>query len=150
VTALPGAFAVDDNSGGLVGYCSPNPPKTYAFRDISDGLSTTMLMSEVRQGPVNQDIRGLAWYAPFAGFTTYLGPNSSSPDFMSGFCTSSPHLAMPCVGQSPTALSSRSKHTGGVQSLMGDGSVRFISNNVNLPTWRAISTIQGAETIGDF
>jgi hypothetical protein len=68
---------------------------------------------------------------------------------MQGFCTSSPALGMPCVSGT-TGLAARSKHVGGVQVLMGDGGVRFVSNNINLPTWQALSTIQGAETIGAF
>lgn len=144
-----GAFDVVDSSGGLIAYCTVAAPKTYRLRDINDGTSNTIFMSEVRQGPVNQDIRGLAWYAPFSGFTTNIGPNSSSPDVMGGFCNNQPSLGMPCVGGA-TALSSRSKHTGGVHTLMGDGAVRFISNNINLPTWQGLSTIQNGEIVGEF
>ncbi|MDB5385306.1 MAG: putative major pilin subunit [Planctomycetaceae bacterium] len=144
VNWYPGAFDVVDS-----GSCGGNAPKTYRFRDINDGLSNTIFMGEVRQGPVNQDIRGLAWYGPFNGFTTNIGPNSSSPDTMVGFCNNQPTLGMPCVGGT-TALGARSKHVGGVHTVMGDGAVRFVSNNVNLPTWQAISSIQGGEVVGDF
>jgi hypothetical protein len=149
VNYFPGAFDVADNSGGYFNYCTTNAPRTYRFRDINDGMSNTLLVAELRQGPINQDIRGLAWYAPFAGLTTNLGPNSSSADTMGGFCPGTPAPGMPCVGGA-TALSARSKHTGGVQVLMGDGAIRFVSNNINLPTWQALSSIQGSETLGDF
>lgn len=48
------------------------------------------------------------------------------------------------------AVTSRSFHTGIVNSLLMDGSVRSISNNIDLNTWRALSTRQGSELIGDF
>jgi prepilin-type N-terminal cleavage/methylation domain-containing protein/prepilin-type processing-associated H-X9-DG protein len=41
----------------------------------------------------------------------------------------------------------RSKHTGGVNMAMGDGSVRFVTNAINLATWQAIGTASGGETI---
>ncbi len=40
-----------------------------------------------------------------------------------------------------------SAHPGGVNLLMGDGSVRFIKNSIGLPTWRALGTIKGGEVI---
>ncbi len=51
-----------------------------------------------------------------------------------------------------------SQHTGGVQVLLGDGAVRFVSNNVNtgnltpsnLGVWGALGTIAGEETVGAF
>ncbi|WP_435010897.1 DUF1559 domain-containing protein [Tundrisphaera lichenicola] len=40
-----------------------------------------------------------------------------------------------------------SRHPGGVNLLMGDGSVRFIKNSINLTPWRALGTIGGWEVI---
>ncbi len=34
----------------------------------------------------------------------------------------------------------RSRHSGGVDTLFGDGSVKFIKNSINLTIWRGIST----------
>ncbi len=39
----------------------------------------------------------------------------------------------------------RSDHTGGLHILYLDGGVRFISENIDLPTYRALSTIAGGE-----
>jgi prepilin-type N-terminal cleavage/methylation domain-containing protein/prepilin-type processing-associated H-X9-DG protein len=45
----------------------------------------------------------------------------------------------------------RSNHPGGVNLLLGDGSVRFISDGVDLKTWRALATRSGKETgVQDF
>jgi prepilin-type N-terminal cleavage/methylation domain-containing protein/prepilin-type processing-associated H-X9-DG protein len=44
-------------------------------------------------------------------------------------------------------ISARSQHPGGVNSLFGDGSVKFIKESIALPTWRGLGTRNGAETI---
>ena len=43
-----------------------------------------------------------------------------------------------------------SKHVGGVHVQMADGSVRFVSDNINLATWRALGSRNGSEVIGEF
>ena len=48
------------------------------------------------------------------------------------------------------AVTSRSFHEGIVNILMLDGSVRSISENINLGTWRALGTRKGREVIGEF
>ncbi len=40
-----------------------------------------------------------------------------------------------------------SRHTGGVQLLLCDGSVRFVSENIDLRTWRAVGTRDGGEVL---
>jgi prepilin-type processing-associated H-X9-DG protein len=42
-----------------------------------------------------------------------------------------------------------SRHTGGVNVVMCDGSARFVSNDVNLLTWRALASRNGEEVIGE-
>lgn len=44
----------------------------------------------------------------------------------------------------------RSRHAGGVHAMLGDGSVRFVSENVDLATWQNLGSIRGGETIGEF
>lgn len=86
-----------------------------------------------------------------AGFTTVLPPNSPS-------CTNSTNYVADSI------ISATSLHTGGVHCVMADGSVRFISANINsgnlsvAPTtaaspygvWGALGTMSGNETLGDF
>ena len=38
-------------------------------------------------------------------------------------------------------------HSGGINVLFGDGSVRYIKNSINLATWRAVLTLAGGETV---
>jgi len=43
-----------------------------------------------------------------------------------------------------------SMHLGGAFFLMGDGSVRYVSNNIDRTNYRSMSTIQGGEILGGF
>lgn len=56
-----------------------------------------------------------------------------------------------CAGQ-PTyaAVTSRSYHTGIVNTLMMDGSTRSFSDNIDLTVWRSLSTRAGTEVVGEF
>jgi prepilin-type processing-associated H-X9-DG protein len=47
-------------------------------------------------------------------------------------------------------MTASSRHANGVNVLLGDGSVRFISNSVSLPTWRGLGSRDGGEVLGDF
>ena len=131
-----------------------NPARVFSFRDIRDGLSTTMLAAEVLQG-TGSDLRGFTWWGDASGFSTYIGPNSNEPDaiYSSGYCNNRPADNLPCIVSTtsyPTMFGSRSRHEGGVQVLLGDGACRFVSENIDLLTWRALSTTRGNETIGEF
>ena len=61
--------------------------------------------------------------------------------------------ARPDAGlQRPGSLSgayaaTRSRHPGGVECLFGDGSVHFIKNSINGPTWIQLGSINGGEVI---
>jgi prepilin-type N-terminal cleavage/methylation domain-containing protein/prepilin-type processing-associated H-X9-DG protein len=43
-----------------------------------------------------------------------------------------------------------SGHTNGVNTLLCDGSVRFVNYAINLATWRALGTTNGGEVVGDY
>lgn len=43
-----------------------------------------------------------------------------------------------------------SRHSAGVNTLLGDGSVRMIQNTINPRTWEALGTRAGGEVIGDY
>ncbi|QEH37257.1 putative major pilin subunit [Aquisphaera giovannonii] len=45
------------------------------------------------------------------------------------------------------AITSRSYHPGGVNVLLGDGSVRFVKSTIAGPVWRALGTVSGGEVI---
>ena len=41
----------------------------------------------------------------------------------------------------------RSYHSGGINALMADGSVRFVSDTVNIDAWHAAATVAGGESV---
>ncbi|RLT12972.1 MAG: DUF1559 domain-containing protein [Planctomycetota bacterium] len=48
------------------------------------------------------------------------------------------------------AVTARSRHNGGVQVLLMDGSVSFVKNSITYSIWRAISTRSGNERLGEY
>jgi prepilin-type processing-associated H-X9-DG protein len=50
-------------------------------------------------------------------------------------------------GPTYAAVTSRSYHTGGVNVLLGDGSVRFVKESLEGNLWRALGSVQGGEII---
>lgn len=49
------------------------------------------------------------------------------------------------------AMTASSRHTSGVNVLFGDGSVRFVRDQIAIPTWRAIGSRSGGEVVsGDY
>ena len=48
------------------------------------------------------------------------------------------------------AVTSRSFHTGVVQSLLMDGSVRAISENIDIFVWRGLGSRSGSEVQSEF
>jgi prepilin-type N-terminal cleavage/methylation domain-containing protein/prepilin-type processing-associated H-X9-DG protein len=47
-------------------------------------------------------------------------------------------------------MAATSRHTGGVNVFFGDGSTRFVSQSIDLTTWRALGSRNGGEVPGDF
>lgn len=120
-----------------------------SFRDVTDGLSNTMAMSEVIMASNDNDfdVRGdFMNDGANTGFMTIAEPNSDVPDnspYCGGRSASSPPCDPSSLGRS--YFLARSRHPGGVNVLMGDGSVRFIAETIDLVTWRAIGSTKGAE-----
>ena len=124
---------------------------TVGFNAITDGTSNTLLLSEVVVGQ-GVDLRGFSWWGDAATFETFSTPNSSFPDVLFSliYCINQPPNP-PCTVATtalPEMYAARSRHPGGVNVAMVDGSVRFFKDGVNLQIWRYASTIAGAEVCG--
>ena len=93
---------------------------------------------------------GAAWAIGDMSCTTYN--HVSTPDtrscagmdasMMAGMMMSSTSMVNMAVQLAPSSY-----HSGGVNLLMGDGSVRFIKDSVNLNVWRGLSTRNGGEIL---
>jgi prepilin-type N-terminal cleavage/methylation domain-containing protein len=129
-------------------------PQVVKFADVVDGLSNTLAFSETVQGK-SGDLRGFAWWGGGSHFETYITPNSSQPDVTesSSYCMPSVRLNPPCIGASGSTwetIAARSRHPVGVNAALCDGSTRFVSNNVDLTTWRSLGTAANGDPVGDF
>src|SRR5262249_45565087 len=86
------------------------------------------------------------------GFTTAFPPNTVvayagaggtyDVDFVSATETS--------PGDTYAAVTARSYHSGGVNVVLMDGSVRSVANGISVTTWRALGTRAGGEVLGDY
>jgi prepilin-type N-terminal cleavage/methylation domain-containing protein/prepilin-type processing-associated H-X9-DG protein len=148
-----------DASPPAYGSDSPELAKGRArpMADITDGTSNTLCVSEVITAPRGgDDIRGFSWWGGGAGFVTYQTPNNpTATDVMTGGgCGPDTVPRFPCTTTSTTTLPrmqlARSRHTGGVNAALCDGSVRFIRDTIDLATWRALGTSQGGEVFGNY
>jgi len=130
--------------------------KGHRDSDFVDGMSNTVAVSEVIAVDTATDIRGV-WMAPAMGATIFsakYSPNSRENDRIAA-CDDSIPVDDPlhCGTDNDAAdvwASARSFHTGGVNALMGDGSVRFVGENLDLGVWHAVNTIFNGETVGEF
>ena len=161
------------NYGANNGIGPLNPPAGYAqvprgalglfdgnskvrISDVRDGTSNTVAVTELRTFAKGaNDFRGVMFY-PEGPFTHHnYSPNAKIADQLrSAWCQAD---AIPtCVGtynafnDKNMLYTARSHHTGGVHSLLADGSVRFISENLNLATWQNLAVPDDGLTIGEF
>jgi prepilin-type N-terminal cleavage/methylation domain-containing protein/prepilin-type processing-associated H-X9-DG protein len=85
-----------------------------------------------------------------AGFTTAWPPNMITPGSFNGVSVADTDLiALREENGGPTfaAVTARSYHPGGVNVLLGDGSVHFIKSTIAGRTWRALGSVAGGEVI---
>lgn len=91
------------------------------FRDITDGTSNTIMISEASKDFGAWGAGGSATIRSLTKKRYINGPDGIGSPF-----------------------------AGGCNMLLGDGSVRFISQNINANTLEALVTIRGGEVVGDF
>ncbi len=119
--------------------------------DIRDGTSNTALACELNLPTGNiSDMRGVMHYPEGPFYHHNYTPNSRVPD-QNRATNCDNATEAPCGEQYPNAWSrdmlytARSRHPGGVNLLLGDGSVRFIGESIDLDAWQALSTPSGRE-----
>lgn len=124
------------------------------FRDFTDGTTNTVLVSELLKVEGN-DFRGVMHYPEGPLYAHDRTPNTGIPDGLrSSLCVT--NVRAPCVGTHSSyadrqiTLSARSNHIGGVHVLMGDGSGRFISDNINTAIWQGLGSHDRGEVLGEY
>jgi prepilin-type N-terminal cleavage/methylation domain-containing protein/prepilin-type processing-associated H-X9-DG protein len=134
------------------------------LKEISDGTSNTVLLSEglaatVPQwgGPMGSAIYGNMGGGLFSNFTT---PNSADFDRLVARCPQDqqdPEYVAPCSamadhpgattkGAAGSYAAARSRHVGGVNAAMADGSVRFVNDGIDTLPWRYLGTRDRGDT----
>ena len=137
------------------------------MRDIPDGSSNTMVVSECLVGgkyygdnsygqpelytcakngtgsyTSAAKRRGRSWFVGRAvvewGYTTVYPPNAL---IESGSCRSYQEYAN---------ADAESMHKGGVHVLLCDGAVRFVSENIHIPTWQYLGNRKDGQVVGEF
>ena len=113
--------------------------------NIGGGISTaddTLLASRAAARSTNPSIftdHGRDWVWAGRERTLYShtqSPNGAIPDGLYGGIETARGMA-----------TARSFHFGGVNALMGDGSLRFVTEGISLPVWRGLGTRNGGELV---
>jgi prepilin-type N-terminal cleavage/methylation domain-containing protein len=126
-----------------------------AAAHIRDGLSNTLLLSEVRiregKGGGWGDAGGYWGGGPHAsfGFSARETPNSTVADRVYQ-CKTTADPRTPCVsvGDSLEKLNlARSYHAGGVTAAMADCSTHFFNDSIDVVVWRGLATRAGREPV---
>ena len=132
--------------------------------DIKDGSSNTLLAGEIVlvpdkiagiaqsggnvSGVQEHDCRGRYWnvHQGTTLFSTLYPPNTSVGD-RCNWCINKPKARCQSLGSDNLVFSLRSYHPGGVNVVLADGSVRFLSDTVDAVLYRALGTRSGGEPV---
>ncbi|MGL4553252.1 MAG: DUF1559 domain-containing protein, partial [Gemmataceae bacterium] len=149
------ATAVSQNFGPFY-HTSGNrsTPGVTRMTGITDGTSNTLMLSESFMAKISSDND---WRGDIHNddgvfrFHTVIGPNSTAPDLISStnFFRQTGDPLMPVALGNPQRAAARSRHTGGVNVSMCDGSVRFVRNAIALPIWAAMGSMAGGEVVAN-
>jgi prepilin-type N-terminal cleavage/methylation domain-containing protein/prepilin-type processing-associated H-X9-DG protein len=144
-----------------------------SMAEITDGLSNTALMSEQLLGPGGPALTDAGQVDPRLHYAvaharqpvtengcaaaqlwmTDRGARWADGDVLFGLYDHhyAPNAAQwDCLAIDFSWKAARSRHIGGVNLLLADGSVRFVGNGVDLAAWRAAGTRAGGEPGDDF
>lgn len=137
------------------------------LRDLTDGLSSTVMFAEVRAGLTQDDPRG-TWALGVAGASMVagasigdsIGPNdrNNASDDIEGCNAVKASISndlgtehqMGCSEAPFFQAQARSLHPGGVQAALSDGAVIFVSDNIDLQVWFDLTSAQDGSVIGEF
>jgi len=133
---------------------------------VADGTSNTVSFSEGISPTVSGwgGPMGAMLYGNMGGglMTTTLTPNSTAADQVYGPCPAQQgdgSYRAPCNSMAGNAwwtpsaagahAAARSRHTGGVNAGMTDGSIRYVRDSIDVAAWRALGTMSNGEVINE-
>jgi hypothetical protein len=115
------------------------------IRDVTDGTSTTVMVTErLWDGQTSEVRRGAVWAGKCPGSNTLLDAGNK----YSNLVRAQNHPDWLIKGLNTNAA--QSMHIGGVNFVLGDGSVRFMSENTDGATYQAIAQMADGQVIGEF
>jgi len=129
------------NGRGPFWICTRAPYRSDKIETIPDGSSNTILIAEVRAGTINTDPRG-TWALGATGSSSISGyaygddktvnaQNSGGDDVQN--CKDDYTQGMGCWASCPSNQATpRSRHTGGVNVVMADGTARFLRDSTSI------------------
>lgn len=123
--------------------------------DVTDGASNTILVGESYTDPgFIKDGQGMDYWqlgAPQTG--TWIPGGTGGTEFSEGIGSAGPRINSRLDQSIPGAVvevSFGSYHSGGATFGLADGSVRFISDSVDLQTYRALGARNDGKQVNDF
>ncbi len=123
------------------------PGSKTGFRDITDGTSNTIMIAETREE------KAAVWIDGTTASVAARWLNVMSPSFAGNSVSINYEPYFP-GGLFPGSIGQNwgpsSQHTGGAHHLLCDGSVRFLSENLDVGTYDALTSRNGGEVIGEF
>ncbi len=132
--------AIDSNNSGLLYLNS-----SIGYQQIRDGASNTILAGEKR---VVSGVGDLGWISGTMATLRNTGVPINAGWDVGG---SGNNRQGPLPPPSDTATSGYSSyHTGGVQFILADGSVRFISENIDPKVYSFLGSREDMQSLGEF
>ena len=121
-----------------------------SIRDMADGASNSVMVSETTLDIVD-GVTANWGYARHVGLGVDFASNNSSKINDWRCCSwTSPPYQQNQPGKLGEWGTPGSAHTGGCHILLGDGAVRFVSENINLVTRQRLAAIADGQPVGEF
>jgi prepilin-type N-terminal cleavage/methylation domain-containing protein len=149
-----GAVTVIELSGSVPAKGVLYPASRTGFKHITDGTSNTVVIAETR------DDNAMVWIDGTGAsvMSRWVDPTATNPPL--GGATNGINYTPYFPGSFPPGpplnnplnylYGPSSMHEGGAHHLLGDGAVRFISENIDVNLYDSLVTRAGGEVVGEF